>query len=280
MDQRERDAVHRLAGAFSRLSLAAELVQQAQPGPGCASLVVRMETTRHQALRDFAAAMDVLSAPAPVESATELRDCLEIMLAAAPKPSSAALDPLPVGAAEAPATSTPLRLAPDAGGGRAVPAAYAPRPGTIAAEALELAAKGPFTALQLASATKRGGDVCATTCHQLKKRGLLVYHPVPLAARRNGLSGTYSLPGAEPPAASKPRPSMEPRLARIPGEALADEAAELARYGVRRVPVEQAARVSARAVPGVQTKADFFATKDPLPAARPVVVPERGARHG
>jgi hypothetical protein len=73
---------------------------------------------------------------------------------------------------------------------------------------------------------------------------------------------------------------MEPRLARA-GEPAADPEAELARYRVRRVPAEQAVRVSARApVTGVhRTAADFFAAKEPLPKARPVAVPERGARH-
>lgn len=168
----ERESVHRLAGTFGRLSLAAELVAQAKPGPARAALVDRMEAVRRTSLQDFAAAMEAFS-PQPD-----------------PQTSSAAEDP-PRRAAEAPATSTSLRLPADAGGGRAV---------------------------------------------------------------------------------SPPRKrSMAPPLARA-GAPSSDEAAELARYGVRRLPAERVApSAPVRPVPGVhRTPGKFFADKPPLPANRPI----------
>lgn len=261
MTPAERAAVHALAGAFGRLSLAAELVYQTPAGPARAALVDRMEAARKLALAEFAAAQNVLAAERPPQQASSEAP-------AKPPPS--------ILAAEAPPTSTTPRLPPDAGGRRAVSAraSKAPKPGTLTEAALKLAAVGPFTTLDLARATGRDVAVCTTVCSQLKQQGVLAYAKVSAQERMRGVRGTYSLPGAAEPAPpvedAKPRRSMEPRPARA-GEPLADEAAELARYGVRRVPVEQAVRVSARSVPGVHTKvADFFADKPALPPARPV----------
>lgn len=209
----------------------------------------------------------VLSTAEALDYAAELSE-------PAPQPSSADTPPLAnlPRAVEAPPTSTTPRLAPDAGGRRAVPRA---QPGaTIAETALELAKVGPFYPGLLAEVTGKPVESCRTALWQLSKQGLLTYTRPP-AGRARRESGQYAaavpveqlvLP-AKPP---KRRPSMEPRLARS-SEPVADEAAELARYGVRRLPPEQAARVSARAVPGVhRTVDDFFADKPELPPARHV----------
>ena len=100
MTPAERAAVHALAGAFSRLSLAAELaVLDAGQLPA-------LERVRKLSLLDFAAGMDALAAPPQTSSAV-------------PPPEDH-----PAALSEAPAASTTHRdCSPDAGGGRAVPSA-------------------------------------------------------------------------------------------------------------------------------------------------------------
>jgi hypothetical protein len=161
--------------------------------------------------------------------------------------------------------------------------------GSIREVALRLAASGGrFTSASLREACGATLSVTRAALAKMCAQGQLVYTPPPggRADLGAGRLGTYAVPGTAgpapelPPAPAKPRPSMAPRPARA-GEPLADEAAELARYGVRRVSPEQAAKSAARAqVTGVhRTAKDFFAAKEPLPKARPVVLPERGARH-
>jgi hypothetical protein len=142
--------------------------------------------------------------------------------------------------------------------------------------ALDLAKAGPFYAGQLAERTGKAVETCRSLLWQLQKRGLLTYTPPPEGPGR-GRSGQYAaaVPVEQlvPAKPAKARRSMEPRAARV-GEPAGDEAAELERYGVRRVPVEQAAkdRGPRAQVTGVyRSKADFYADKPALPAARPVV---------
>lgn len=172
----QRAAVHRMAGAFNRLSLAAELVALTPPGAARAAQVERMEAARKSALLDFAAAMDALSPPSAI-------------------PETSSADPVqppgppPPRAEQPPATSTTPRLTADAGGGR--PAVHAPAPGTIRAMAVELAAQGPFYVGQLVARTGKPMATCRTVCGQLKDMGLLRYLPPP-GGRSRGRSGQYA----------------------------------------------------------------------------------------
>jgi hypothetical protein len=190
-------------------------------------------------------------------------------LATLPQTSSA-VPPPASRAAETPSTSTTPLLPEDAGGGGASTGrgAYGPRPGSLVDTAMRLAAQGPFTARQLASATRQPIASVRTQLGKLRRAGGLVYSGRP-STPRSGDCGTYSLPGAvvEQPAAPARVP---PPLRREPSASAVTTAASAMALHVRpRGPVAgQHAR-----------PADFYADKPVLPSARPPVVPERGARH-
>jgi hypothetical protein len=204
--------------------------------------------------------------PAPAPQPPDIFE----QLCALPQTSSA-VPPPASRAAETPSASTTPLLPEDAGGGRASTGrgAYGPRPGSLVDTALRLAAQGPFTARQLASATKQPIASVRTQLGKLRRAGGLEYSGRP-STPRSGDCGTYSLPGAvvEQPAA--PARVPPPTYRREPSASQVTTAASA-----------MAVRPRARGpVPGQHARpADFYADKPALPLARPPVVPERGARH-
>jgi hypothetical protein len=190
-------------------------------------------------------------------------------LCALPQTSSA-VPPPASRAAETPSTSTTPLLPEDAGGGGASTGrgAYGPRPGSLVDTALKLAAQGPFTARQLASATRQPIASVRVQLGKLRRAGSLEYSGRP-STPRSGECGSYSLPGVvvEPAAPARVPP---PPLRREPSASAVTTAASA-----------MAVRPRARGpVAGQHARpADFYADKPALPSARPPVVPERGARH-
>ena len=65
MTPAERAAVHKMAGAFSRLSVAAQMLALADSFESEQARRAQLERVRVKAMADFAAAMDALQAGTP-----------------------------------------------------------------------------------------------------------------------------------------------------------------------------------------------------------------------
>jgi len=242
MTPAERAAVHTMAGAFGRLSLAAELASLD------AGQLPALERVRKLTLRDFAAAQDALAGSRVHLSEDDAPNDAANAEFPPPKTSSAAPPPPepPRRAAQTLATSAnPRDCPPGAGGGRAVP-----KPGTAAAKALELAAKQPFSIGQLARFAACSEQGARIACLGLIKRGLM-RRRVAMGPRDGRLGATlYELVTQPPRSDDAPAPQRAPVVHPPRGRTAKQELA------------------AAEA---------FLADKPALPPARPVACAERGA---